>query len=71
MGKYTYLDAQIKMKKKIPSVGKYNIEHDHTEQIRKKYKTKGDIERKSAPVFRPTALQQINRDTMRVAPGDY
>lgn len=41
-----FLDKLLKEKKKIPPVGKYETEVDHTDEIRKAYKIKGDRVRK-------------------------
>lgn len=65
------MNDEIKRSKKIPSVGKYNIEIDKTEEIRSKYKKKGDDDRKKAPLFRPTIADDCNLDTVRIAPGSY
>lgn len=43
----------MKEKKKIPGVGKYELEVDKTEEIRKKHSIIGDRARKVAPLFRP------------------
>ena len=65
------MDEIIKNKSRIPDIGKYQPEKDHTEEIRKKYKQKNDQERKKAPLFRPTILDQENPDNARIGPGEY
>lgn len=69
--KPTYLDEVIKHKKHIPSVGHYSAEKDHTEEIIKRYKVKNDKEKKQALLFRSTALDAAQVDTLKVAPGSY
>ena len=44
---------------------------DHLEETRKTYQKLGDIERKKAPLFRPTAADTINVDTVKVGPNQY
>lgn len=52
----THVDDLIKLKSKIPEVGQYELFADNTDELRKKYREKGDAEKKRAPLFRPTAL---------------
>ena len=70
-GVHTYLDDLIKVKNKMPAVGKYEIEKDYTEETKLKYKAKNDRIRKDAPLFRPTLFDESNRDAINVAPGLY
>ena len=65
------MDDLVKDKKKIPSVGKYDIVIDHSEEIRKTYQKLGDIERKKAPLFRPTIAEAVNVDNIKVGPNQY
>ena len=66
-----YIDKLIKDKQKIPGVGKYNPEVDHTEEIRRRCKVFGDRARKEAPLFKFTIFDDNQRDLVNVGPGLY
>ena len=61
----------IKEKQKIPGVGKYELEVDHTEELKSKYKIVGDKTRKMAPLFKPTFFDDNKIDCVKVGPGIY
>lgn len=66
-----YYDKYLKDKQKVPPVGKYELEVDHTEELRSRYKIIGDKTRKEAPLFKPTQFDENQPDCIKIGPGFY